>query len=100
MTLIDVFESELCPGMHRNRRDDLKSRSEFESNFKFISKIVEFDQKFVDYDQKSNFFNQIRPFFIKFDYFQYKLDYFRLNNGHWIDLNQLKDIIYIKNNRL
>ena len=48
--LIDTLRSKFSPGMHRNRRDDSKSWSEFKYNFEFISKVVKFDQKFVDFD--------------------------------------------------
>ena len=55
---------------NRNRCDDSKSRSEFESNFEFILKMVKFDQKFVEFDQKSRIFDQIQPFSIKFNHFR------------------------------
>ena len=55
--------------MHQNRRDDSKSRSEFESKFEFISKkynyfeIRQIYSKMVKFDRKSQIFDQNRRIF-------------------------------------
>ena len=77
------FWSEFVAEIHRNSRDNSKSRSEFEVRFEFGPRIIEFDRKSV-------FFNLIQRFSIEFDDF-------RLNNQHLIDLIRLKDRIYIEN---
>ena len=86
--------------MHRNRRDDSKSLSEFKSNFEFIIKKVQLYRKFVEFNQKLSNLIKIVGFSIKIDRFSIKFDYFRLINRHWIYLNRLKDQIYIENDRL
>ena len=64
------FRSEFSRPIYRRDDFDSKSRSEFESNFEFGPRIVEFDQKLVEFEPNLPIFGlfwtflvQIRPIF-------------------------------------
>ena len=89
--LIDFFDPNL-PVRSIVATISIQIRIQIYQKILIWSKIHRIWSKICRIWSKTTIFDQIRPFSIKFDNF-------RLNNWHWIDLNRLKDQIYIEKDR-